>query len=83
MARNKIEDLRNHLFAAMERLNDEDLTPEAVEQEMRKAKALAGLSNAIIETAKIEIDFMKAIGQQSATSQLFKDIQEPNLIDKL
>lgn len=74
MARNKLEDLRNHLFAQLERLNDEDLTPEQVQYEVKKAKAIAGVSNAIIETAKLEINFLKETGRSDSQSQLFRGI---------
>lgn len=86
MARNKIEDLRNHLFASMERLNDDDLTAEQIELETRKAKSLAQLSSAIIESAKLEINYLQATDQSESKTQLFKDLNsssEKSLIEKL
>lgn len=82
MARNKMEDLRNHIFAALERLNDEELTSEQVELETKKAKSIAGLSNAIIETAKLEVQFMKETGQLKSNSNLLGSINsQKNLIE--
>lgn len=84
MARNKIEDLRNHLFAQLERLNDEELTPEQVQDEVKKAKAIAGVSSAIIETAKMEIEYIKTTGLSESNSQLFQSIEKPpHLLEKL
>ena len=74
MARNKMEDLRNHIFAALERLNDEELTSEQVELETMKAKSIAGLTNALIETAKLEVQFMRETGQLKANTNLLGSI---------
>ena len=37
MAKNKLSDLNDHLFAAIERLNDEDLTSDQLEIETKRA----------------------------------------------
>jgi hypothetical protein len=62
--RNKIEDLRNHLFEQLERLNDEDCN---VEQEVEKAKAMAAIGAVIVDSAKAEISFIRATGSLSGT----------------
>lgn len=54
MARNKIEDLRNHLFEVIESLKDGDM-------EIEKAKTIADVAQVIINSAKIEVDYIKAI----------------------
>lgn len=46
--KNKLTDLNNHLFAQLERLNDEDLTPEEMSAEISRAKAITGLASQII-----------------------------------
>lgn len=60
--KNKITDLRNHLFAQIERLNDEDITPEQLEEEIKKSKAIATISKVIVDSAKVEVAFVKANG---------------------
>lgn len=83
MARNKLEDLRNHLFVSLERLNDEELTSEQIEDEVRKSKAIVNISNAIVETAKLEVNFLKTTGKLTTNTELFKSVGESNrLIDK-
>lgn len=61
MAKNKLSDLNDHLFAALERLNDEELTSEQIESEAKRADAIMGISDKIIANAKITLDAMKLI----------------------
>lgn len=61
MAKNKLSDLNDHLFAALERLNDEELTAEQIESEAKRADAIMGISDKIISNAKITLDAMKLI----------------------
>jgi CO dehydrogenase/acetyl-CoA synthase delta subunit len=49
-------DLRNHLFAQIERLNDPSLD---LDKELEKAKALASIGNVIVNSAKVELDYMR------------------------
>jgi hypothetical protein len=73
MAKNKLTDLNDHLFLALERLNDEELTPEQIESESKRADAIIGISDKIIGTAKITLDAMKLV----ATGNIHtKDIPE-------
>lgn len=75
MARNKINDLRDHLFAALERLDNDELTAEELQKELDKAEAVAQIGNVIINSAKIEVEFMKATGMIKTNSELFKGVQ--------
>jgi hypothetical protein len=79
MANNKLSDLRDHIFMALERLSDEGLTTEQVMQEVDKAKAIAQLSSTIIASAKVEIDYINAVGLIDSQSELFKSVN-PKLI---
>ncbi len=55
--KNKIEDLRNHLFAALEGLSDKD-SP----MEIERARAIADVAQTIINSAKVEVDYLKVAG---------------------
>jgi len=79
MANNKLSDLRDHIFMALERLSDEGLTTEQVMQEVDKAKAIAQLSSTIIASAKVEIDYINAVGLIDSQSELFKSVN-PKLL---
>ena len=81
MARNGMNDLRDHLFADLERLNDDELTPEQLSTEVEKAQAISNLSNSVINSAKAEVDFMKATGMIATTSNLFKGVNDPKRLD--
>lgn len=64
MPKNKIQDLRNHLFETLEMLKDGDM-------DVSTASAIADVSRAIIDTAKVEIQYIKAI--ESNQKSLFLD----------
>ena len=79
MAHNKLSDLRDHIFMALERLSDEGMTTEQVTSEVEKAKAIAQLSATIIASAKVEIDYINAVGLVDSQSELFKSVN-PKLL---
>lgn len=55
--KNKIEDLRNHLFATLEDLRDKD-KPLDIE----RAEAIAKVAQVIVNSATLEVKFMNAAG---------------------
>lgn len=60
--RNKIEDLRNHLFAALEGLADKEEP-----MELERAKAIADVARVIVDSAKAEVQFIQATGGRLGT----------------
>jgi len=81
MAKNKLSDLRDHIFSALERIDDDQLTPEQLDYEIKKANAVANLSSMIIQSAKIEVDFIKVTGRLDSKTELFKSIDSPKQLD--
>lgn len=61
MARNKITDLNDHLFAQLERLNDETMKADEMEIEFQKAKAISGVAAQIIKANKLTLDAMRIL----------------------
>lgn len=59
MARNKLTDLNDHLFAQLERLGDEEMDDVQVELEVKRAKAITGISKNIIDNARVCLDAVK------------------------
>jgi hypothetical protein len=56
MARNKINDLRNHLFEVIEMLKDDEPNSMTID----KAETIAQVAQVIINTGKLETDYIKA-----------------------
>jgi hypothetical protein len=52
--KNRMTDLRNHLFETLEALKDEEKP-----MDIDRAKAIAGVAQVLINSAKVEVDFMK------------------------
>lgn len=57
--KNKMEDLRDHLFAALEALADKD-NPMPIE----RAKAICDVGQTLINSAKVEVDFLKIAAER-------------------
>jgi hypothetical protein len=52
MTKNKIQDLRNHLFLALEKLHDNDI-------DVNTAMAIAKIGQVVIESARVENQYQK------------------------
>lgn len=61
--KNKLTDLNNHLFAEIERLGDEDLKGEELEEEITRAKAIATVSSQVIQNANLLLRAQIAVGE--------------------
>ena len=61
MSRN-IDDVRDHLFAALEGLRD-----KANPMDLDRAKTIAEVAQVIINSAKVEVDYQRAIGGNGGT----------------
>jgi len=55
--KNTMTDLRNHLFETLESLKDAEKP-----MELDRALAVAKVTDRIIETAKVEVEFVKVTG---------------------
>jgi hypothetical protein len=56
MAKNSIRDLRDHLFETLEALKDKEEP-----MELNRAKVISEVAQTIINSAKVEVDLIKAI----------------------
>lgn len=54
--KNKLSDLNNYLFEQLERLNDDGLSDEQVEREIKKSKAVTDIARTIIDNARVELN---------------------------
>lgn len=62
MAKNKFMDLNNHLFEALERLNDDEYMDSHGEKEIPRAKAIVGVASQLV-----------ALGNLTLSAQKYKD----------
>jgi uncharacterized protein YdaT len=67
--KNKLSDLRNHLFETIERLKDEEKP-----MDVDRAKAVADVANAIINSAKVELRAIEVAGEGKPSE--FLEIEE-------
>ena len=71
MAKNKLVDLNDHLFAELERLGDESLKGDELKEELDRAKALSDVSEKIINNANL---MLKAIHEQNEYGTVSRDV---------
>ena len=61
--KNKLSNLNDHLFAQIERLGDEDLTPEQIEQEATRTDAIVKVADKIISNANLTLSACKLVAE--------------------
>lgn len=71
MAKNKLADLNDHLFAELERLSDEELKGDDLKEELDRAKALTDVSEKIIDNASL---MLKAIHEQNEYGTVSRNV---------
>ncbi len=57
--KNKLSDLNNHLFEELERLNNEELTGEKLQEERERAKSMANIAQTIINNGELALKAVK------------------------
>lgn len=70
--KHNIDDLRNHLFAALDGLAD-----KKEPMEIERARAIADVARVIVDSAKAEIQLLHATGAKHASSQFIPLPLEP------
>jgi hypothetical protein len=64
--KNRMSDLRNHLFEVLEGLKDKDQP-----MDIDRAKAISEVAQTVINTAKVEVQFLETVGGD-ASGEFFK-----------
>lgn len=59
--KNKLSDLNDHLFAQLERLSDESLTPEQIDRESKRGDAIVAVADQIVAGAKLQLEAAKLV----------------------
>jgi len=78
MARNKLSDLNNLLFAQLERLSDEDVSPDEMKLEIQKAQAMSKVASQIVNSSKLVLQASK----MAAEGRISKTDIPQNLIEE-
>lgn len=71
--KNKIEDLNNHLFAALEGLADSENPLD-----LNRANTIANVAKVLVESAKTEVSYLKLVKNEGKRSSLFPE--DPKLL---
>ena len=61
--KNTLTDLNNYLFEQLERLNDDELTPEELDRELQKTDSIVKISEKIIENGELAFKTMKHLDE--------------------
>ena len=82
--KNKFSNLNDHLFAQLERVNDEELKGEDLEKEIHRAQAVAGLARQIVGNANLVFKAKKlalehGVNGQAALPEFFTEQKAPRL----
>lgn len=73
--KNKLIDLNNHLFAQLERLNDEELSGDKLSTEIERSKAIGDLSKNIILNGRLMLDSKKYFDEMG-----YKTEEQPEML---
>lgn len=61
--KNKLTDLNDHLFAQLERLSDEQLKGEQLDQEVKRGAGVVAVADKIIANAKVQLDAARLVSE--------------------
>jgi hypothetical protein len=64
--KNKLSDLNNHLFAQLERMAEEGLTAEQIDQEAKRADAIVSVADQITRNAELQLKAAKLFADHGA-----------------
>ncbi len=75
---NTLEDLRGHLFETLAALRD-----KTAPMDVDRAKAISEVARTVIDSAKVEVEYVKATGQESAVLPVFGALEAPKVSGKV
>lgn len=72
--KNKLTDLNDHLFAQLERLNNEDMPEEKMAMEIERSKAVGNIAKNIISNGKLLLDAKKHFDELGIKTEQQPDV---------
>lgn len=77
--KNTLTDLNNHLFEQLERLNDDELTEEQLDKELRRAEGMTKVASQIIQNAELAYKTMVHMAEYGYDHQDAQKVLPPML----
>lgn len=74
--KNTLGDLNNHLFAQLERLGDEELKGEELQEEIMRARAVKEIASQIISNGSLVLEAKKMV-----SNALDADTKVPKMLE--
>ena len=74
--KNKLSDLHNHLFVALERLNDESLKGEKLAEEISRSRAITDVAREIVANGTLVLKATLAVYNSLG------DVKMPKLLEE-
>ena len=72
--KNTLTDLNNILFECLERINDDELTPDQLERELRKTDSIVKVSERIIQNGELAFRTMKHMDEYGYNTKSGKEV---------
>lgn len=63
IVKNKLSDLNDHLFAQLERLGEENLSPEKLEIEVQRTNSIVSVSEQVINNAQLALSAAELVAK--------------------
>ena len=84
MSKNKLSDLRDHMFDVIERLksNNDQSVDDNEKIDIETAKAIAQAGGVILHAAKLELDYVKQADKMGYTVEKTTFFSEPKQLEK-
>ena len=73
--KNKLEDLNNHLFEQLERLNNEELKGEELQEERERAKSMTHIAQTIINNGELALKAVKHFDEYGRKNEMPEILQ--------
>lgn len=79
--KNTLEDLNNHLFEQLERLNSDDLTAEDLDKELKRSEGMTSIAEQIIRNGELAYKAANTMAQYGADRRYIDDLM-PSMLRK-
>lgn len=76
VVKNTLGDLNNHLYAQLERLSDEDIKGEKLQEEMQRARAITSVAHQIVANGSLVLQ-----AQRFHTEYQSEDLNKPKMLE--